>query len=77
MTLSNFYISKETLNRTNFKFLNEGDIINLEKSLKFGDHVSGHFVQGHVDTTGKIKSIAKVGKSWFINFKFQKCIKNI
>ena len=30
--LSKFYISKETLNRTNFKFLNKGDLINLEKS---------------------------------------------
>ena len=35
--LSKFYISKETLNRTNFKFSNKGDLINLEKSLKFGD----------------------------------------
>ena len=32
--LSKFYISKETLNRTNFKSSNKGDLINLEKSLK-------------------------------------------
>ena len=32
--LSKFYISKETLNRTNFKFLNKGDLVNLEKPLK-------------------------------------------
>ena len=53
--LSKFYISRETLNRTNFKFLNKGDLINLEKPLKYGDRISGHFVQGHVDTTSKIK----------------------
>ena len=70
--LSKFYISKETLNRTNFKFLNKGDLINLEKSLKYGNRISGHYVQGHVDTTSTIKKINYVGKSWFINFKLLK-----
>ena len=74
--LSKFYISKETLNRTNFKSSNKGDLINLEKSLKFGDNISGHFVQGHVDTTSAIKRIDFVGKSWFINFKLTKKYKN-
>lgn len=67
-----FYISKETLKKTNFKYAKIGDLINLEKSLKFGDPVSGHFVQGHVDNTAKIKKIIKVGKSWYINFKLSK-----
>ena len=70
--LSKFYISKETLNRTNFKFMSKGDIINLEKSLKYGDRISGHLVQGHVDTTSIIKTIDFIGKSWFINFKLLK-----
>ena len=70
--LSKFYISKETLNRTNFKSSNKGDLINLEKSLKYGDRISGHFVQGHVDITSKIKKIDFVGKSWFINFRLSK-----
>ena len=70
--LSKFYISKETLNRTNFKSSNKGDLINLERPLKFGDHISGHFVQGHVDTTSKVKKINFVGKSWFVNFKLAK-----
>ena len=70
--LSKFYISKETLNRTNFKFLNKGDLVNLEKPLKYGDRISGHYVQGHVDTTSTIKKINYVGKSWFINFKLLK-----
>ena len=67
--LSKFYISKETLNRTNFKSSNKGDLINLEKSLKYDDRISGHFVQGHVDTTSTIKKIDFVGKSWFVSFK--------
>lgn len=70
--LSKFYISKETLNRTNFKSSNKGDLINLEKSLKYGDRISGHFAQGHVDTTSIIKKIVFVGKSWFVNFKLPK-----
>ena len=70
--LSKFYISKETLKRTNFRSLNKGDLLNLEKSLKYNDRNSGHFVQGHVDVTSKIMKINFVGKSWFINFKLAK-----
>ena len=70
--LSKFYISKETLNRTNFKSSNKGDLINLEKSLKYDDRISGHFVQGHVDTTSTIKKIDFVGKSWFVSFELAK-----
>ena len=70
--LSKFYISRETLNRTNFKFLNKGDLLNLEKSLMYGNRISGHFVQGHVDITSTIKTIDVIGKSWFINFKLSK-----
>ena len=70
--LSKYYISRETLNRTNLKFLTKGDLINLEKSLKYGYRISGHFVQGHVDTTSIIKRIDIIGKSWFINFKLLK-----
>ena len=70
--LSKYYISRETLNRTNLKFLNKGDLINLEKSLKYGNRISGHFVLGHVDATSLIKRIDIIGKSWFINFKLTK-----
>ena len=73
--LSTFYISKETLNRTIFKFSKKGDVINLEKSLKFGNRLSGHFVQGHVDTTGIVKKINLVGKSWQVNFKLSRKFK--
>ena len=71
-----FYISKETLSKTNFKSLKKGNLINLEKSLKYGNRISGHFVQGHVDTTCSVKKINLIGKSWLINFmlprKFKK-----
>ena len=67
-----FYVSKETLNKTIFKSSKKGDIINLEKSLKYDDRISGHFVQGHVDSTSTVKKIHFVGKSWLINFKLLK-----
>jgi len=70
--ISHFYLSKETLNRTIFKSSKVGDIINLEKSLIYGDKVSGHFVQGHVDTTSYIKKITFLGKSWLVNFDLPK-----
>ena len=70
--LSQFYISKETLSKTIFQSSKRGDIINLEKSLKYGDRISGHFVQGHVDTTSLISKITKIGRSWVINFHLSK-----
>ena len=70
--LVKFYLSKETLNKTTFKSSKKGDIINLEKSLRYGNRISGHFIQGHVDTICAIKKIYLVGKSWLINFKLSK-----
>ena len=70
--LVKFYVSKETLNKTIFKTSKSGDIINLEKSLKYGNRISGHFVQGHVDITCSVKKILFISKSWLINFKLLK-----
>ena len=70
-----FYLSYETIKRTNFMTAKTGDIINLEKSLRYRDRVSGHFVQGHVDTTCEIKKIDIVGKTLLISFKLRKIYK--
>ena len=64
-----FYVSDETLKRSNFKFLKLNQSINLEKSLSFGKSISGHFIQGHVDTVAKIRKIKFVDKTWVMNFK--------
>ena len=61
-----FYLSKETINRSNFKFVKIGSIINIEKSLVHGQKISGHYVQGHVDTTAKINNIKIIDKTWVI-----------
>ena len=63
-----FDVSDETASKTNFLHWKVGTIINLEKSLKVGDELGGHFVYGHVDTTGKIQSIEKINGSYKITF---------
>ena len=57
------------LKRSNFKNIKVGQKINLEKSLIYGQKISGHFTQGHVDTTAKIKKIKFIDKSWIIKTK--------
>ena len=64
-----FYISKETLKRSNLKLIKLNQIINLEKSLYYGQKISGHFNQGHVDTVASIKKISFIDKTWVIKFK--------
>ena len=61
-----FYISNETIKRSNFKYLKIGDKINIEKSLNYGEKVSGNFSQGHVDSTAQIKKILIIDKTWFL-----------
>ena len=63
-----FYLSKETLNRSNFKNIKVGKKINIEKSLYHGKKISGHYIQGHVDTTARVKTIKIIDKSWNVNF---------
>ena len=63
-----FYLSKETLNRSKFKKITKGDNINLELPLKKGQNISGHICQGHVDYVSKVKKIKLIDKSYLIEF---------
>ena len=67
-------VGEETQQRTNFSnnIFNKLANINIEKSLKIGDEISGHFVYGHIDRTTNITNIKKLDNSWefyFQNFK--------
>ena len=64
-------MSKETLKRSNFRFASIGQKINIEKSLFHGQKISGHYVQGHVDTTAKINSIKIIDKTWVISLNLK------
>ena len=64
-----FYLSNETIERSKFKFLKINEQINLELPLKYGQKISGHMCQGHVDTVAKIKNIKKIDKSYLFDFE--------
>ena len=72
-----FYLLKETVKRSRFKYLKIGDKINLELPLKYGQDISGHICQGHVDTTSKIINIYKKGASRVLEFSINKKYKKI
>jgi len=62
-TLS-FDLSQETLSRSNLKLLKKGDPVNLERALRIGDRIGGHFLQGHVDFTSKVLVFSLRGSHW-------------
>ena len=61
-------LSSETVSKTNFKLKKEGDKLNLEKSLKIGEDLSGHLVFGHVDGISTLNDIKNDKDSWILNF---------
>lgn len=56
-----FDLLHETMRVTNLGALVEGSVVNLERALRIGDRLSGHFVQGHVDGTGKVLAMEPIG----------------
>ena len=72
-----FYLSNETLRKSKFKNIKVNDKINLELPLKFGQNISGHICQGHVDTVCKVKQIKKIDKSLVFEFKISKEFKKL
>ena len=67
-----FYLSNETIKRSKFNYIRINDLINLELPLKYGQKISGHICQGHVDTVGKVKDIKKIDKSYLFDFEIKK-----
>lgn len=56
-----FDVVPETLSRTGLSSLDPGDELNLEPSLRVGDRLGGHVVQGHVDAVGRVRSVTPEG----------------
>ena len=67
-----FYLSNETIKRSKFRYIKLNDKINLELPLKYGQKISGHICQGHVDTIGVIKSINRIDKSFLFDLTIPK-----
>lgn len=59
-------VAPETIDRTTFKHLTAGEKVNLERALRLSDRLDGHLVSGHIDGTGKIRSIKKQSNALII-----------
>ncbi len=65
-------ISAETLQRSSFRQAKQGTKVNLERSLKIGDRLGGHFVLGHVDRVGRLLSKTASGAGSVMTFSYPK-----
>jgi len=70
-----FEMIDETIKKTNLGNLSPGDKVNIERSLKIGDRMEGHFVLGHVDGVGTIQKIERRPKEVKIWIKLPKSLK--
>ncbi len=68
-----FELMPETLRRTRFRELRAGDRVNLERALRAGDRLSGHFVQGHVDGLGTVRGVRR-GKDYRVAIAAPKAV---
>jgi riboflavin synthase len=68
---------KETLEKSNMRFLKVRDLINLERAMKLGERLDGHIVQGHVDQTATCTSIKDENGSWLFTFEYDASAQNI
>jgi len=68
-TAMKFDLSEETLKSTNLGSLRPGDRVNLEPSLRPESKLGGHFVSGHVDDIGRIKSKTKMGDAFKVGIE--------
>lgn len=59
--------SHETLARTTLGDVRAGRRVNLERALRVGDRLGGHFVSGHVDARGRLRSRKRVGEAWVLD----------
>jgi riboflavin synthase len=67
-TTLSFDVSAESLRRTNLGGLTVGDAVNVERSLRMNDRLSGHVVSGHVDGVGQVDTIVPEGDSFLYTF---------
>lgn len=68
-TTVDFDVITETLDRTTLGLRKSGDLVNLERSLRAGDRLDGHFVQGHVDGTAVVGQITASAKEHVVRLE--------
>jgi riboflavin synthase len=70
--LLEFDLLEETWRKTNFQYLVVGRLVNLERPLRAGGELGGHFVTGHIDGLGKIVRWEQVGRDWVLDVSIPK-----
>jgi riboflavin synthase, alpha subunit len=65
-------VINETLDRSNIGELSKNSIVNLERCMRVGDRLDGHFVQGHVDTQGTCSNVDDINGSWVFTIDYPK-----
>lgn len=73
---ADFFLAEETLDKTWFSELVEGDNVNLEKSLKAEDRMGGHVVQGHVEAYVEVSDVEELEEGWNMTFKMPEGLEN-
>ena len=68
---------KETLEKSNFGLLKEGNKVNLERSMKPDSLLDGHIVQGHIDQTATCTKVEEAEGSWYYTFEYDRTKGNI
>lgn len=67
----------ETLKKSNLGLLEVGSLVNLERSMRLGDRLDGHIVQGHVDQTAECTEVLEADGSWVFTFEYSSNKDNI
>lgn len=67
-----FDLLNETWERTNLQFASVGSFVNLERALRVGDRLGGHFVTGHVDGMGKVRRWERAGQDFVLDIEAPK-----
>ena len=68
---------RETLIKSNLGELCEGDLVNLERSMRPDALLDGHIVKGHVDQTARCTAITEADGSWYYTFEYDSSAGNI
>ncbi len=71
-----FFLAEETLEKTWFSDLEEGDQVNLEKALRAKDRMGGHVVQGHVEAYVEVVEVEELEEGWNMTFAMPEGLEN-
>lgn len=72
-----FFLAEETLEKTWFSDMEKKDRLNLERSVKVGNRLSGHIVQGHVESTSEVQSIEELEEGWNMTFELPESLQDL